>query len=102
MNSHLTPFEQAIKAGALSVMPCQRNQRCPINANQWLMKEVLLEKLGFKGLIIADQDALREMYKTHNSVASLAEAAKVGMETGIDIDLRYFAGAYDELAEFLS
>lgn len=98
MNSHLTPFEQAIKAGALSVMPSYNEiNGVPNHANKWLIKEVLRQKLGFKGLIIADQDALREMHNAHNSVASLAEAAKVGMETGIDIDLRYFAGAYDEL-----
>ncbi|MBP1676368.1 MAG: beta-glucosidase [Bacteroidetes bacterium] len=98
MNSHALPFEKAIQAGALSVMPSYNEiNGLPNHANQWLMKDILRGKLGFSGLITADQDALREMYKTHNSVSSLAEAAMVGMSTGVDIDLRYTTGAYDEL-----
>jgi len=98
MNSHMLPFEKCIQAGALSVMPSYNEMNGqPNHASKWLINDILRSKLGFKGLIIADQDALREMYKTHQTVPTLADAAKVGIENGIAVDLRYATGAYDEL-----
>jgi len=98
MNSHILPFEKCIQAGALSVMPSYNEMNGqPNHASKWLINDILRDKLGFGGLIIADQDALREMYKTHHMVATLADAAKVGIENGIAVDLRYSIGAYDEL-----
>jgi beta-glucosidase len=98
MNSHILPFEKCIQAGALSVMPSYNEMNGqPNHASNWLLNDILRSKLGFKGLIIADQDALREMYKTHQTVPTLAAAGKVGIENGIAVDLRYATGAYDEL-----
>jgi beta-glucosidase len=98
MNSHILPFEKCIQAGAISVMPSYNEMNGqPNHASKWLLKDVLREKLGFKGLVIADQDALREMYKTHKMVPTLADAGKIGIENGIAVDLRYNVGAYDEL-----
>ncbi|HRZ96576.1 MAG TPA: glycoside hydrolase family 3 N-terminal domain-containing protein, partial [Paludibacter sp.] len=98
MNSHMLPFEKCIQAGALSIMPSYNEMNGqPNHASKWLLNDILRSKLGFRGLITADQDALREMYKTHQTVSTLAEAAKVGIENGIAIDLRYNVGAYDEL-----
>jgi beta-glucosidase len=98
MNSHILPFEKCIQAGALSVMPSYNEMNGqPNHASKWLINDILRSKLGFKGLIIADQDALREMYKTHQTVPTLAAAGKVGIENGIAVDLRYATGAYDEL-----
>lgn len=98
MNSHILPFEKCIQAGALSVMPSYNEMNgTPNHASTWLLNDILRSKLGFSGLITADQDALREMYKTHQTVPTLADAAKVGIENGIAVDLRYNVGAYDEL-----
>lgn len=98
MNSHILPFEKCVQAGAISVMPSYNEiNGQPNHANKWLIQDVLRGKLGFKGLIIADQDALREMYKTHHTVPTLADAGKIGIDNGIAVDLRYAEGAYDEL-----
>lgn len=102
MNAHIFPFEKALQAGALSVMPSYNEiNGIPNHASKWLIQDVLKGKLGFKGVITGDQDALREMYATHHSVATLAEAAKIGIENGIDVDLRYSGGAYDELEKLV-
>jgi len=102
MNSHILPFEKCIQAGALSVMPSYNEMNGqPNHASKWLLNDILRNKLGFGGLIISDQDALREMYKTHHTVATLADAGKVGIENGIAVDLRYATGAYDELENLI-
>lgn len=98
MNSHILPFEKCIQAGALSVMPSYNEMNGqPNHASKWLLNDILRSKLGFSGLVIADQDALSEMYKTHQIVPTPAGAAKVGIENGIAVDLRYATGPYDEL-----
>lgn len=98
MNSHILPFEKCIQAGALSVMPSYNEMNGqPNHASKWLLNDILRSKLGFSGLVIADQDALSEMYKTHQIVPTPAGAAKVGVENGIAVDLRYATGPYDEL-----
>jgi beta-glucosidase len=98
MNSHIFPFEKCIRAGAMSVMPSYNEMNGqPNHANKWLLNDILRGKLGFNGLVIADQDALREMYKTHKTVSTLADAAQIGIENRIAVDLRYNIGAYDEL-----
>ncbi|HLP06232.1 MAG TPA: glycoside hydrolase family 3 N-terminal domain-containing protein, partial [Paludibacter sp.] len=102
MNSHMLPFEKCVQAGAISVMPSYNEMNGqPNHASKWLLKDVLRGKLGFKGLLTSDQDALREMYKTHRIVPTLADAAKIGIENGIAVDLRYTVGAYDELEKLV-
>jgi len=86
MNSHILPFEKCIQAGAISVMPSYNEMNGqPNHASKWLMNDVLREKLGFKGLVIADQDALREMYKTHKIVPTWPMLQKLASKTGFQL-----------------
>ena len=98
MNNPIQPFEQCIKAGALSVMPSYNEMNgIPNHGSKWLLHNILRDKLAFTGLITSDQDAINEMYRTHGVVPSFAEAAKLALENGVDQDLRFKTGAYDEL-----
>lgn len=98
MNNDIEPFETCINAGALSVMPSYNEMNgVPNHGSKWLLGEVLRDQLGFKGLITSDQDAINEMFKTHAIVSSYAQAAKLAIENGVDLDLRFMIGAYDEL-----
>ena len=98
MNNDIEPFEACINAGALSVMPSYNEMNgVPNHGSKWLLGDVLRNQLGFKGLITSDQDAINEMFKTHAIVSSYAEAAKLAIENGVDLDLRFMIGAYDEL-----
>lgn len=102
LNDHLQPFEYCIKAGALSIMPSYNEMNgTPNHGSKWLLIDLLRNKLGFKGLITSDQDAINEMYKTHGIVSSYAEAAKLAIENGVDLDLRFQIGAYDELEKLV-
>ncbi|MDD4968199.1 MAG: glycoside hydrolase family 3 N-terminal domain-containing protein [Paludibacter sp.] len=98
LNNHIQPFEKCIHAGALSVMPSYNEMNgIPNHGSKWLLRDILRDKLGFNGLITSDQDAINEMYRTHGVVSSFAEAAKLAIENGVDLDLRFSIGAYDEL-----
>ena len=98
MNNDIQPFEKCINSGALSIMPSYNEMNgIPNHGNKWLLRDVLREKLAFNGLVTSDQDAINEMYRTHGVVSSFAEAAKLALENGVDLDLRFSTGAYDEL-----
>jgi len=98
MNEHMAPFATCIDAGVISVMPSYNEiNGVPNHVSKWLIKDILAKELGFNGPITGDQNALDELYRTHAVAGSPAGAAKMAIENGIDLDIRYMTGTYDEL-----
>jgi beta-glucosidase len=103
LNDHVAPFEACLEAGALAIMPSYNEiNGVPNHGNQWLMNDILREKLGFKGVVIADQNAIDEMYRTHFSAQDAPDAALKAIHSNIDIDLRYTKGTFDHLDYLVS
>jgi beta-glucosidase len=99
MNNHLLPFEMALYQGnAAAVMPAY-NEVCdvPVHANSWLMNDVLRRQMGFKGLVISDQNAVDELHRTHAVVEDEAGAAFTAIKMGIDLDLVHKTGTFLKL-----
>lgn len=103
MNEHVLPFEMCIDAGVRSVMPSYNEiNGLPNHGNKWLIQDILRHKLGFKGLITADQNAVDVMYSMHRIVGSPAEAAKLAIECGVQLDLQYVSGTFNEIEELVN
>ena len=52
---HLPAMKEAVKAGATGVMAAYNEiDGVPCHANEWLLKDVLREGLGFDGIVMAD------------------------------------------------
>lgn len=84
---YLPAYEAAVKAGALLVMTSFNTlNRIPSTANQWLLRQVLREEMGFDGAVISDWGAIEEI-KNHGMAKDKKEAAKLAMEAGTDIDM---------------
>ena len=58
----------------------------PVSANQWLLKDVLKEKLGFNKIIISDYNAINEMIN-HKVAENSKGCAYKSFDAGIDIDM---------------
>lgn len=102
LNEQMPPFAKCIDAGVISVMPSYNEiNGVPNHASKWLIKDILAGELGFNGPITGDQNALDELYRTHSIAASPAGAAKLAIENGIDLDIRYQTGTYDELVKMV-
>ena len=84
---YLPPFEKALKAGALCVMPAYSALNgIPCHANPILMNKILREKLGFDGVVISDFGGI-EMLSYFQTVAeNKDQAAKLSVSCGIDIE----------------
>lgn len=87
--THFAPFEAAVKeANLLSVMPAYHEiDGVPVHANRWLLDTVLRKEWGFRGTVVSDYYAIKELKERHRVAADFAEAAKQSLEAGLDIEL---------------
>jgi beta-glucosidase len=85
----LYPFEMAIKeAGLTSVMNAYHElDGIPCAANEWLLKDMLRDRLGFDGLVVSDYFAIDMIKEFHAFAEDKAEAAAFALRAGIDVEL---------------
>jgi beta-glucosidase len=91
---HFYPFKEIIqKAGALSIMTTYHEiDGVPINANHWLVTGILREEWGFRGFVVSDYFAIREMHErygimAHRVAADGKQAAELALNAGVNIEL---------------
>ena len=84
----LPPFEQAVKAGAASVMTAYNSiDGIPCSSNPWLLDEVLRNQWGFKGFVVSDLLSISGLNSSHATAVNAVDAAKQSIEAGLDVDL---------------
>jgi beta-glucosidase len=90
----LLPFQRAIQeAGAISVMASYNEiDGVPSHANRWLLRDVLRKEWGFRGFVVSDYFAIRELHERAgffgNHVARDGkQAAALAAEAGVNLEL---------------
>ena len=85
----LLPFEMAVKqADAGSVMPAYHDiDNVPCHSSRHLLTEMLRNRWGFDGLVVADYVGVSLLYRDHGVAADPAEAAALAFNAGLDIEL---------------
>ncbi len=90
----LHPFQQAIqKGGAISIMASYNEiDGVPSHANPWLLRDVLREEWAFKGFVVSDYFAIRELHERPglfgNHIAEDGkQAAALAAKAGVNIEL---------------
>ncbi|GAB3654616.1 glycoside hydrolase family 3 N-terminal domain-containing protein [Echinicola sediminis] len=86
---HLPPFEAAVKeAGVGSIMPGHQDLNgIPCHMNTWLIQDLLRDEWGFDGFIVSDNNDVSRLHHMHYIAKSREEAAVMGLQTGVDMDL---------------
>jgi beta-glucosidase len=81
-------FKAAImEAKAMSVMASYNEiDGVPSHANKWLLNDVLRKEWGFKGFIVSDYYAVKELDELHKIVTNKEQAGKLAMESGVDTE----------------
>jgi beta-glucosidase len=94
----LKPFEAAVtEAHVQSVMPSYNEvDGIPSHSNRHLLEDVLRHEWGFAGVVVSDYFGPTELRTIHHVAASDEAAAKMALESGVDVELP-FPGTYPSL-----
>src|SRR5438132_1216886 len=84
---YLPPYRAALDAGAATVMTSFNEiGGIPSTASPWLMTTLLRREWGFPGFVVSDWTAVAELMN-HGVAGSRAEAGKLALEAGVDMDM---------------
>lgn len=84
---YLPPYKAAIDAGAATVMTSFNELNgIPVTANRALVTDLLRNQWKFNGMVVSDYGSIRELL-VHGLAANGAEAAKLALEAGTDMDM---------------
>ena len=88
-DTFLLPFEMAVKlANAGSLMPAYHDiDGEPAHASHHLLTEVLRNRWGFDGLVVADYVGISLLYQHHGVAQDAPEAAALAFNAGLDVEL---------------
>ena len=83
------PFKEAIqKANAMSVMASYNEVNgIPSHKNKWLLQDILRDEWGFKGFVVSDYYAVKQLEERHFVAKDEKEAAFQSFTAGIDTEL---------------
>jgi beta-glucosidase len=85
--TYLPPFKAAIDAGAATLMPSFNEiNGQPATSNKHVLSDILRKEWKFNGMIVSDYGAVAEIIN-HGAAANGAEAAKLAIEAGNDMDM---------------
>jgi beta-glucosidase len=84
---YLPPFKAGVEAGAQTVMAAfNALNGLPATANPKTLDGILKHDWGFDGFVISDWDSVMEL-KLHGVAGSDAEAARLAVNAGIDVEM---------------
>ena len=96
------PFERAVTELPVQAVMASYNEidGLPSHANRWLLHDVLRGEWGYKGSVVSDYFAIRELNTRHRMFGSIQEAAARALDAGVDIELPDGEG-YNHLPELV-
>jgi beta-glucosidase len=84
---YLPPFKAAFDAGAGSVMSAFNEiGGVPATSNAFVLRAVLRDEWQWPGVVLSDYEAVRELIP-HGVAADLADAARLSILAGLDVDM---------------
>ncbi len=85
----LLPFETAVKEGGIAaIMPGYHElDGIPCHSSKELLTDILRNRWNFNGLVVSDYFGINMLYDYHIIAEDKEHAAKLAINTGIDIEL---------------
>ena len=84
---HLPPFQAAVDAGVATLMCAYTMYNGqPLTTNSYMLKHVLRDEMGFKGLVMTDWSTIPNVVKI-GICANNKEATALALKSGIDMDM---------------
>lgn len=88
----LESFEPAFREGhAIATMAAYHEiDGIPITADPFLLKTVLRDEWGFRGMVLSDLGAIQRLYKVHHVAATPKDAVCLAIRSGVDMQFYDF------------
>lgn len=91
-NVYLSPFQQAIKAGAATLMTSfNDNDGIPASGNSYILKKILRDEWKFDGFVVSDWASMTEMI-AHGFAKDGKHVAEISANAGLDMEM--VSGSY--------
>jgi beta-glucosidase len=86
LDTYLPAFRATVTEGKAASIMCAYNSinGQPACANDFLLVDQLRNKWGFKGYVVSDCEAVRNIFNGHHYKSSQAEASAISLKTGMD------------------
>jgi len=98
-NVLLPPFKASVESGAATFMNAFNDiDGVPSTANQYILRELLFQKWGYKGVVVSDWNSIGELVN-HGVAKDESQASALAVNAGSHIDME--ADAYIENLEQL-
>lgn len=82
------PFKAAVAANAQAVMASYNEiDGVPSHVNRWLLQDILRGEMGFKGVVVSDYFAIKELIDIHHTTNDRIAAAVRALKAGVASDL---------------
>ncbi|QIL68341.1 hypothetical protein F0L67_28145 [Escherichia coli] len=80
------PFENAVTQLPVRAVMASYNEidGIPSHANKWLLHDVLRGEWGFKGAVVSDYFAIRELVTRHKMFKDVKDAGARAIDAGVD------------------
>lgn len=87
----LKPFEAVVREGGIQGVMASYNEidGIPSHGNKFLLDNILRQEWGFSGIVVSDYFGIRQLRSKHHVVSTNEEAAKLALESGVDVELPY-------------
>ncbi len=89
-NDYMPPYKAGLDAGSGAVMVALNSLNSlngtPATSDSWLLKDVLRDEWGFKGITVSDHGAIKELIK-HGTAADPEDAVRVALKAGVDMSM---------------
>lgn len=99
--SYLYPFKKVFQeGGAMSVMPAYSEiDGIPCHSNRYLLTDILRGEWGFEGPVVSDWGGLYYLHGLHYVAKDAAEAGRMGIFAGVDMEAPNVFGFGEEFVE---
>ncbi|HDT4234563.1 TPA: beta-glucosidase BglX [Enterobacter hormaechei subsp. steigerwaltii] len=90
-NDYMPPYKAGLDAGSGAVMVALNSLNgTPATSDSWLLKDVLRDQWGFKGITVSDHGAIKELIK-HGTASDPEDAVRVALKSGINMSDEYYS-----------
>jgi beta-glucosidase len=85
---YLPPFEEAVKAGALTVMANSSEvDGISVHSDHHILTDILKGEMKFDGFIVSDWEDIKRLYTRDHVASSPEEAVKMAVMAGVDMSM---------------